>query len=155
MKKCFKCGEEKELAAFYKHPQTADGLLGKCKQCSRKDVKENRELRAEYYKAYDAARFQNDPNVAIRHRRYQKTDAGRDSVGASREKWVLGNQEKRAAHVILGNAVRDGRVKKPVTCSMCQIETPSRKLHAHHHVYTRPIDVTWLCAKCHVKEHKT
>lgn len=37
MKKCFKCGREKDEGSFYKHPGTADGLLGKCKDCTRKD----------------------------------------------------------------------------------------------------------------------
>lgn len=34
MKKCFKCGKEKELESFYKHPKMMDGHLGKCKSCT-------------------------------------------------------------------------------------------------------------------------
>jgi hypothetical protein len=37
---CFKCNENKPLHEYYKHPKMADGHLGKCKGCTKKDVKE-------------------------------------------------------------------------------------------------------------------
>lgn len=38
-KVCFKCGQEKPLSDYYKHPQTVDGHFNKCKACSKKDTK--------------------------------------------------------------------------------------------------------------------
>jgi hypothetical protein len=41
MKTCFKCQTEKPLEEFYAHPGMADGRLGKCKDCTKKDVSGN------------------------------------------------------------------------------------------------------------------
>jgi len=43
-KKCFKCGIIKPLTEYYKHKGMADGLLGKCKDCTKKDTKTRHEL---------------------------------------------------------------------------------------------------------------
>lgn len=38
-KVCFKCGVEKPLDNYYKHPAMGDGHLNKCKECTKSDSK--------------------------------------------------------------------------------------------------------------------
>jgi hypothetical protein len=40
MKQCFKCGRTLSKKEFYAHKGMADGLLGKCKSCTKADVRE-------------------------------------------------------------------------------------------------------------------
>lgn len=53
---CFKCGAEKPLTDFYKHSKMPDGHVNKCKECNKKDVRENRKIKADYYREYDRDR---------------------------------------------------------------------------------------------------
>ena len=165
-KTCKKCGDEKPLSDFYKHPKTADRRAGSCKECNKSAVRENRKKNVDYYRAYDAKRFQDDPKVRARHRRYQATPAGKESVDKSRKKWVDANPElarqvrldwqernpeKRFAHHAVNNAVRDGKLAKPDVCQECGT---GGKIHGHHEDYMRPLDVDWLCPACHGLRHR-
>lgn len=140
MKKCKKCEALKDEGDFYKNDST-------CKTCRCAMVRANRERNAEYYREYDRKRFQEDPKVKQRHVRYQKTEAGAESMKKSRDKWLSENQTKRACHVLLGNAVRDGRLLKPNSCNSCGIS--GVRIHGHHDDYAKPLEVRWLCSKCH------
>jgi ribosomal protein S27AE len=41
-------------------------------------------------------------------------------------------------------------VLKREPCSKCGEKIAEK----HHHDYSKPLDVTWLCRKCHMQEHK-
>ena len=140
---CNKCEIEK-LEEFYKNDKT-------CKECRKEMVRSNREKNCEYYREYDKKRFQNDPRVKERHLRYVKTEAGKLAVKKSGENWRLNNLVKRAANVIIGNYVRDGKIIKPALCSECG---KGGRIHGHHDDYAFPLVVRWLCPSCHSKWHK-
>jgi len=134
MKECFKCNETKPLSEFYKHPQMSDGRLGKCKECTKRDVKKHRKEN-DSVREYDRRRYHEDP----KRRAYSRANAKR---------WGEKNPVKKAAQIAVNNAVRDGRlVKSP--CEQCG----AKKVHGHHDDYSRPLDVRWLCPLCHHRHH--
>ena len=149
-KKCFKCGEVKCLSDFYKHPKMPDGHVNKCKDCNKRDVRENREKRADYYREYDKKRSMKPHRVEAR-KLYQNSEQGKAVINQIKSKWIERNPIKRSAHIMVGNAVRDGRIMKPSSCESCGISP--KRLNGHHDDYARPLEVRWLCQSCHKKWH--
>ena len=130
-KTCFKCGAEKPLEEFYKHPMMSDGRLNKCRQCSKVEVTANRLKNIEYYRAYDR-------NRGNRQSKEYRID------------WRLKYPKKYQAITAANNAIRDKKlVKKP--CEVCKSEI---SVHGHHDDYLKPLDVRWLCAVHHSQWHK-
>lgn len=63
------------------------------------------------------------------------------------------SKAKSEARIKLSTAVKRGIVKKPRGCTKCGKAVASKNLHAHHKDYEKPLDVSWLCRKCHEDEH--
>jgi hypothetical protein len=148
VKTCFKCNVEKPVTDFYVHPQMGDGRLNKCKECTKRDVAENYRKNAEYYKEYERKRNVLPHRVSAR-REYESTEAGREAMRRSRERYLERYPDKRAAHILTGNAIRNGRLLRQ-PCEVCG-ETES--VQAHHDDYSKPLDVRWLCFKHHMEHH--
>lgn len=137
MKKCFKCGIEKDLTEFYVHKKMADGHLGKCKTCTKSDVRQHRVDNPEKLKAYEEKR-----NKTAR-RKKQLTDTCRRMRAKYRDKYK--------ARTAVGRALISGSLTRQ-PCSVCGT---TERLHAHHEDYSKPLDVIWLCGAHHRELHES
>lgn len=165
MKKCNTCLIEKPLDEFYKDTRSPNGnRIPRCKKC----MSENYKARYPEQKSIIAARNTvyieaNRDRVAERQKRYREVHASDISARmAGYHQTPKGKEVRRSAvkrsrklHKDKANArnktqtaIRSGRLV-PMPCEHCG--APYK--HAHHEDYSRPLDVIWLCASCHVKRH--
>ncbi len=131
MKTCKRCLQELPIGSFYKHKEMSDGHLNFCKTCTKSRVTSHRKENIERIRAYDRDR------------------GNRQTIEDQRD-YRNRNPEKHKAHNAVNNAVRDGRLLKPDCCSVC---SASGRIEGHHHDYSKPLDVEWLCAACHKSRH--
>jgi hypothetical protein len=134
-KVCFKCNELKNIDQFYKHKAMLDGHLNKCKDCTKKDVKIHRRDN-ESVRIYDRERYHLDPSRKFNNRE-------------NTIEWRLNNPLAYAAHTAVKSAIRNGSLIR-LPCIVCQ---ETEHVHAHHKDYNKPLEVEWLCARCHSKQH--
>lgn len=148
-KKCFKCNVEWPLSNFYKHSRMKDGHLNKCKECNKKDVIENRIKRLDYYTEYERLRFQ-DPERKVYVYKKQKEfflkNPEKNYEYTKRKR--ANNPLKYKATNMVNNYLSKGKIIK-LPCSICG----DLKSQAHHHDYSKPLDITWLCVKHHSEIH--
>lgn len=58
--------------------------------------------------------------------------------------------EKEKARHLTYYAVKTGGLIRPDYCESCFTESP---VEGHHKDYSKPLDVEWLCRKCHSNVH--
>lgn len=111
-------------------------------------------------RARSSYKERNAEAVAEAQKRYKQSDKGKAATRRYLDKpetkqllksncatYKKEHPQKRAAHVALNNAVRDGRVI-PMPCFLC-----GEKAEAHHTHYSDPLEVVWLCPAHHKQAH--
>lgn len=135
MKICSTCKIEKESSLFQKRKASSDGLTSSCSEC---------------LKIRDKLRYSKEREYRLlKNKEYLKTEKGKESHKKSVDKWKDSNKNKRAAHVILGNAIKYKKITK-LPCLICG----NLDVEGHHPDYDRPLDVIWLCTTHHNEIHK-
>lgn len=130
-KKCFKCGKEKLLEDFYKHKQTKDGYLGKCKECTKEDSNSKYKDKIKNAEWIFAERIKNAKRSPVKKRTPEK-------ISEKNRRY----RERYPYKVSANNSVK--RVKCPVG------------YHKHHWSYNKEHhkDIFILTSKDHLTIHR-
>ena len=59
---------------------------------------------------------------------------------------MIYSEDKIKTHSLVAKAIKEGKLIKPTECSRCGKEG---WVEGHHKDYSKPLEVEWLCRKCH------
>lgn len=157
-KVCKTCSSRKRIDEFYAHPLMADGRLNFCKECVKRRVKKRYDENPEKIAAYERERWDRPGRkrkARVILRRSRKLDPERFRR-YSRES-AARYPERVAARTAVGNAIRDKKLERGPCedCGKSGKNSGGRSVvHAHHADYSKPLEVTWLCTRCHGLRHR-
>ena len=118
-----------------------------CKQWRKKNKdysKKWKEKNPSYFKNWSA---KNKDKIAV----YEKNKVGNKRFLEYKKRYYWNNKEvriKARARVSVKNEIVAGKIKKE-PCEKCG----DVKSEAHHEDYNKPLEVKWVCKKCHNKLH--
>jgi len=139
---CVHCHEK--LSADQFAPSAFRKRDMRCLSCSRAKNKAQRALNPERTRKMARDRMRKHRLTAI-HKSRPCTAADR----ARAAKYSRENKPKKRAHNIVQRAINLGRLQRQ-PCEVCL----AVKSQAHHDDYSKPLQVRWLCATHHNREHK-
>ena len=132
-KKCAECGRDLSLGEFSKNKNSKDGLQSRCRQCfsayNRANYAANREKIKRSVSAYKI----NNPEKVLETRR----------------RTCIKNPTRMNASRVVDAAVKAGSIVNPGVCYGCGCASDEHRIEAHHHDYSKPLDIVWLCTPCH------
>jgi hypothetical protein len=164
LKACIKCGESKPFDKFGKDNRTKSGRKSWCAGCCAAYQAEWRKNNPEAARAYGRKWKAANPEAVYQSAQAYKS-ANREKLRVLAKRWRESHPEERAeygkayrdkfpqkeaARRLLRKAVSNGTIIQAPSCVRCSEVGPT---DGHHPDYSKPLEVTWLCRKCHKKEH--
>lgn len=168
MRRCPKCKVEKELDPdnFRRDKTKKYGYEYWCKECRKerypkKDstIKMNRfglsrrngEKEKDFQNRIEKERSKRRQEAYRRYRERNRAKLSQRTI-----KWQHENPEKveliRRSGYEVRKAIKKGLLTRPDTCEWCGKK--HKNIDAAHHDYSKPLDVKWLCRRCHTKWDK-
>lgn len=137
MKRCSKCGITKEFTEFYRYSEMLDGHLNECKDCKKAATTRRRQAHPEVMMTW-----RNNNREYLRQYTKDWLSAHPDWQKTYRQQ----PEEQRKCQA--RRATRKLKHSRPAACQRCCNDSPV--LFKHHHDYSKPLDIVWLCQDCHV-----
>lgn len=131
---------EKSKKYYYKNREK---VLKKSKEYRHKN-KKNISMKESLKRISDIDRFEKN-----RKRHYEWSVNNRERLNQWQRDWYQKNKEKRRAHVVLHRAIKKGIIVRSSVCEKCNEQC---KADGHHENYSKPLQVVWLCRKCHSRK---
>lgn len=145
-KTCSQCGDVKPTSEFYSDKRARDGLRSHCKACHIKAVHAYKEADPVRRKDQDDKwRKRNPDRVRAARDRYRHTHPWYKAE--HNREWRRKHPERTKAHDAVNKAKQRGKIAVASMCQCCEAEDVS--LEGHHPDYSKPLNVVWLCRKCH------
>lgn len=158
IKRCTKCGKRRKLTSFYKQ---GNGRRSRCKWCAANYMYAYHRTPA--YRSASRARHESESYLAWYNspasvkaradatRRYKRTRQGRIKLRKVQRLYRRVHKIEACAHEKVKYAIRTGALKRPKCCSKCRKRGP---VHGHHEDYAKPLQVIWLCPRCHAGKRR-
>jgi len=127
IRKCYICGQTKDILLFEKDKSKPFGRRYRCKSCGNKRNREK--YNAEYQRNY---RIKN-----------------REKINKQCSEWRKRNTIKTRAHAKIRLALIRGKIHRE-PCIKCGLPNAS----AYHTDYNKPLEVIWLCEIHHREIHR-
>lgn len=116
------------------------------------------EYRREYYRQnkerileYSRRRYRaKRDEILARQAAQKKSDSGKKVQSGIAKKMYQKYKGKHKARAAVSYALKMGRLTKPTECTRCGSES---RIEGHHPDYSKPLEVLWLCVRCHKIEH--
>jgi hypothetical protein len=148
-KVCKTRGVEKPLTAYRVERRVKDGRQAVCIECRTAKERE-RWTTAPQWKRDRQAKWLRDNREKHREsdRAWRRNNPGKIAA----KSFFRGPEpdDHTYARRKVREAIKRGELTRPDKCERCGSQG---LVHGHHHDYSKPLSVEWLCPSCHRNEH--
>lgn len=149
VKKCKDCENILPLTEFYK--THLGHYMSYCKPCtSKRAVKWAKSRLQEIAKRNKIRRYelhdQNPEEYRKKIRQQSAKQRAREGVNLKPP-----SEERKRAYRMVHSLKKKLLITPPKECPLCKVKG---RIIAHHDDYTKPLEIKWMCVRCHMFEHR-